>query len=99
VVYWDPKTTRSKNRLKFLMSMVEPLNARRIISMACGGARGNLPAMLIGGKRLAFVHDRYVAGKITINELWGTIAQAFGYATTTAPFAAPIAGVWTKPSS
>jgi hypothetical protein len=65
--------------------------------MACGGERSNLPAMLIGGKRLGFLHDRYVAGKITINELWGTIAQAFGYASTTAPFAAPVSGFWTNP--
>lgn len=66
---------------------------------ACGGERSPLPAMLIGGKRLGFVHDRYVNAKITINELWGTIAQAFGYASTAAPFAAPVAGFWSKPSA
>jgi hypothetical protein len=59
--------------------------------------RTNMPAMIIGGKQLGFVHDRYVAMKITINELWGTIAQAFGYTSTAAPFAPPVAGFWTKP--
>jgi hypothetical protein len=61
--------------------------------------RTNMPGMLIGGKRLGFVHDRYVATNMTINQLWGTIAQAFGYASTDAPFAAPLAGFWTNPSA
>jgi hypothetical protein len=64
---------------------------------AVGGERSNMPAMIIGGKQLGFVHDRYVTSRLTINELWGTIAQAYGYASTDAPFAAPVAGLWTKP--
>ena len=56
-----------------------------------------MPAMIIGGKQLGFVHNRYVPGSITINQLWGTIAQAFGHTSTAAPFAAPVAGFWTKP--
>jgi hypothetical protein len=60
--------------------------------------RSNMAAMLIGGKQLGFVHDRYVAGTtITVNQLWGTIAQAFGYSSTEAPFAAPVAGFWAQP--
>ena len=57
-----------------------------------------MAAMIIGGKQLGFVHDRYVTGNITINELWGTIAQAFGHTSTEAPFAAPVAGFWAKPA-
>ena len=67
------------------------------VMAAAGHERNNMPAMLIGGKRLGFLHDRYVPAKLTINQLWGTIAQAFGYASTTAPFAAPVAGFWTNP--
>jgi uncharacterized protein DUF1552 len=59
--------------------------------------RSNIPAMLIGGKQLGFQHDRYVTGTFTINELWGTIAQAFGHTSTDPPFAAPIPGFWAKP--
>jgi hypothetical protein len=65
--------------------------------MACGGERTNMPAMIIGGKQLGFVHNRYVTGNITINQLWGTIAQAFGNTSTAAPFAAPVPGFWAKP--
>jgi hypothetical protein len=59
--------------------------------------RSKLPAMIIGGKKLGFVHDRYVTGDITINQLWGTIAQAFGHPSTAAPFAPPLPGLWTPP--
>jgi len=45
------------------------------------------------GRKLGFIHDRYVSAKISINELWGTIAQAFDYASTDAPFARPVAGL------
>jgi hypothetical protein len=65
---------------------------------ACSHERSNMAAMIIGGKKLGFVHDRYVAMRMTTGELWGTIAQAFGYTSTAAPFAAPVAGFWTKPS-
>jgi hypothetical protein len=64
---------------------------------AAGHERSNMPAMLIGGKGLGFIHDRYVAAKITINELWGTIAQAFSTTSLAAPFGAPVAGFWAKP--
>jgi len=67
--------------------------------MACGHERSNMPAMLIGGKQLGFLHNRYVSSAITINQLWGTIAQAFGYTSTDAPFAAPVAGFWAKPAA
>ncbi len=64
---------------------------------ATGHERNNMPGMLIGGKQLGFIHDRYVSARFSINELWGTIAQAFGHTSTEAPFAAPVAGFWTKP--
>jgi hypothetical protein len=64
---------------------------------ATGGERANMPGMLIGGKRLGFVHDRYVTDRITIQQLWGTIAQAFGHSSTAAPFAAPVPGFWVQP--
>ena len=56
-----------------------------------------MPAMIIGGKRLGFVHNQYVTTKLPINQVWGTIAQAYGYASTISPFGAPIAGLWTNP--
>jgi len=65
---------------------------------AVGHERSNMPAMLIGGKQLGFIHDRYAAGSITINELWGTIAQAFNHTPTDAAFGSPVAGFWTKPA-
>jgi hypothetical protein len=65
---------------------------------ACGHERTSLPAMIIGGKQLGFQHDRYVSSTISINELWGTVAQAFGNTSTDAPLAPPVAGFWTKPS-
>jgi len=64
---------------------------------ACAHERSNMPAMIIGGKRLGFVHDRYVTDAMTINQLWGTIAQAYGHLSPDAPFAAPVPGFWAKP--
>ena len=66
---------------------------------AAGHERTNLPAMIIGGKQLGFVHGLNMTGNFTINRFWGTIAQAYGYTSTDAPFAAPIAGVWAKPAT
>ena len=66
--------------------------------MATSHERTNMAAMLIGGKRLGFVHDRYVNAPISINALWGTIAQAFGHTATEEPFAAPVAGFWATPA-
>jgi hypothetical protein len=59
--------------------------------------RSNIPAMIIGGRELGFVHDRYVTGNFRSNQLWATIAQAFGHTSADAPFDAPIPGLWTKP--
>ena len=59
--------------------------------------RTNIPAMLIGGKQLGFAHNRYVTGNFTINQFWGTIAQAYGYTSTESPFAAPLPDLWVKP--
>ena len=64
---------------------------------ACGGERTNMPGMLIGGKRLGFIHDRYVKANMTINQLWGTIAQAFGYTSPAAQFGTPVTGFWAQP--
>ena len=59
--------------------------------------RSNMAAMIFGGKKLGMQVGQYKSGSFSINSFWGTIAQAFG-AATTAPFAAPIAGLWTKPT-
>ena len=64
---------------------------------AAAHERSNMAAMIIGGRRLGFVHDRYVTDAMTINQLWGTIAQAFGHLSTDPPFAAPVPGLWAKP--
>ncbi|HEY7371622.1 MAG TPA: DUF1552 domain-containing protein [Polyangia bacterium] len=64
---------------------------------ACGHERNNMPGMIIGGKQLGFVHNIYRTGAVTINQFWGTIAQAFGYTSTDAPFAPPIDGLWAQP--
>jgi hypothetical protein len=64
---------------------------------ACGHEQTNMPAMIIGGKRLGFLHNRYVTEAMTINQLWGTIAQAFGHPSTDAPFAPPVSGFLAKP--
>ncbi|MES1204695.1 MAG: DUF1552 domain-containing protein [Pseudomonadota bacterium] len=65
---------------------------------ATGHQRTNMPAMIIGGKQLGFTHNLYRTGTVSINQYWATIAQAFGYTSTAAPFAAPIAGLWAKPA-
>jgi hypothetical protein len=64
---------------------------------AAGHEHSNMPAMLIGGRKLGFIHDRYVNQRITIGELWGTIAQAFDFRPTELPFEPPVAGFWAKP--
>jgi len=65
--------------------------------MAAGHERSNMPAMLIGGKQLGFVHNQYWTGNVAINQFWGTVAQAFDYNSTDLPLAAPIDGLWAKP--
>ncbi|MFI5051298.1 MAG: DUF1552 domain-containing protein, partial [Gaiellales bacterium] len=65
---------------------------------ATGHERTSMPAMIIGGKQLGFLHDRHVTGNFPINDFWGTVAQAFGHTSTDAPFGPPIAGFWAKPS-
>ncbi|HVY38271.1 MAG TPA: DUF1552 domain-containing protein [Polyangia bacterium] len=65
---------------------------------ATGHERNNMAAMIIGGKQLGFTHDVYKTGSFSINQYWATIAQAFGYSSTVAPFnATAIPGLWTKP--
>jgi hypothetical protein len=64
---------------------------------ACGHERNNTAAMMTGGNQLGFVHNVYRTGTMTINQLWGTIGQAFGYTSTDAPFAPPVAGLWSQP--
>jgi hypothetical protein len=59
--------------------------------------RDNMAAMLIGGKALGFTHNLYRTEAMTINDFWGTIAQAYGYAGA-APFGKAVAGLWTKPA-
>ena len=60
--------------------------------------RGNMAAMIFGGKKLGMQHGQYKSGSFSINSFWGTIAQAYGYTSTASPLAAPIAGLWTKPA-
>jgi hypothetical protein len=66
--------------------------------LASGHERSRMPAMIIGGKALGFVHDIYRTGTYTVNQYWGTIAQAFGHTSTDPPFAAPISGLWNAPA-
>jgi len=82
----------------------------------------NMPAMLFGGKALGFKQGQYLGGQTVptnpgaavglnrpLNDLWLTIAQAFGLSTSAAPLNAeqfvkntggwtgPIAGLWAAP--
>ena len=66
--------------------------------LATSHERSRMPAMIIGGKSLGFLHNKYQTGSYTVNQFWGTIGQAFNYTSTAAPFAAPIGGLWTKPA-
>ena len=59
--------------------------------------RTNMAAMIFGGKKLGMKVGQYMSGNFSINSYWGTIAQAFGY-TGGAPFASPIAGLWSAPT-
>ncbi len=59
--------------------------------------RTNMPGMIIGGKALGFSHNLYRTGALTINDLWGTIGQAFGQAPG-GVFGNPVPGLWTKPA-
>ena len=60
---------------------------------ATGHERNDMPAMIIGGKRLGFAHNLYKTGSFSINSFWGTIAAKLGYTSTATPFAEPIAGI------
>jgi hypothetical protein len=64
---------------------------------ATGHEFTNMPAMIIGGKRLGFIHNKYVTGNWTPRQYWGTVGQAFGYTNMDVPIGAPIAGIWTAP--
>jgi hypothetical protein len=66
--------------------------------LATGGERTRMPAMIIGGKALGLVHGTYRTGAYSVNQYWGTIAQAFGHTSTEPPFAAPIDGLWRPPA-
>ena len=82
----------------------------------------NMPAMLFGGKALGFKQGQYLGGQTVptnpgaavglnrpLNDLWLTVAQAFGLSTSAAPLNAeqfvkntggwtgPIAGLWAAP--
>jgi hypothetical protein len=67
--------------------------------------RGNMAAMLFGGKKLGLAAGQYKSGTFTVNSLWGTVARAVGYDPTTAPgynpstaaLREPIPGLWSKP--
>lgn len=66
-----------------------------------GHERSRMPAMIIGGKSLGFVHNRYVAGSFTCNQFWGLIGPAVGHTSTAAPFAAPggtLSPLWVRPT-
>ena len=66
---------------------------------ATGHERNNMAAMIIGGKQLGFTHNIYKTGSYSINQYWATLAQAFGYTSTAAPFnATAIPGLWTTPT-
>ncbi len=65
---------------------------------ATGHERSDMPGMIIGGKALGFAHNIYRAGACTINQYWGTIAQAFDYSSPALPFADPLPGLWTRPA-
>ncbi len=60
--------------------------------------RDNMPGMIIGGKLLGYKHNVYNTTRASINQFWGTVAQAFGYTGTGGPVGAPIANLWTKPA-
>ncbi|HEY7375588.1 MAG TPA: DUF1552 domain-containing protein [Polyangia bacterium] len=65
---------------------------------ANGHERDNMPGMIIGGKALGYKHNVYQTGSMSINQYWGTIAQAFGVTSFGAPLGTPISGLWTKPA-
>lgn len=92
---------------------------------ATGHEHFNMPAILFGGKALGFKQGQYLGGQTLpvatggsftrvglnrpLNDLWLTVAQAFGLSTGTAPFSqelfvrntggwtGPIAGLWAPP--
>jgi len=66
-----------------------------------GHERSQMPAMIIGGKSLGFVHNRYVSGSFTCNQFWGLIGPSVGHTSTAAPFAAPgstLSALWVRPT-
>ena len=68
---------------------------------ATGHERSRMPAMIIGGKSLGFVHNRFLAGSFTCNQFWGLIGPSVGHTSTAAPFAAPgstLSALWVKPA-
>jgi hypothetical protein len=79
---------------------------------ATGHEHNNIPAMIFGGKALGFKGGQFMnlGGNRPHNDLWLTVAQAFGLSVTAAPlsgelfaqhsnyFTGPIAGLWAKPA-
>ncbi len=90
---------------------------------ATGHEHVNMPAILFGGKALGFKQGQYLGGQTIpnnvgtgiglnrpLNDLWLTVAQAFGLSTSAAPLNAeqfvkntngwtgPIAGLWAPPA-
>jgi Protein of unknown function (DUF1552) len=66
-----------------------------------GHERSRMPAMIIGGKSLGFVHNRYVSGSFTCNQFWGLLGPSVGHTSTAAPFAAPggtLSPLWVRPA-
>jgi hypothetical protein len=61
-------------------------------------SRSNMPAMIFGGRRLGMTVGQYRTGSMSINAFWGTIAQAFGITSFTAPLATPVSGLWARPA-
>lgn len=69
--------------------------------MATGHEQTNMAGMIIGGKKLGFVGNQYFKGSWTVNQYFGTLAQAFGVTSSgvgAGVVGAPIAGVWKMPA-
>jgi Protein of unknown function (DUF1552) len=76
---------------------------------ATGHEHTNMPAMMFGGKALGFKQGTYVNANRPLNDLWLTVAQAFGLSTASAPlngelmvkntagWTGPIANLWAAP--
>jgi len=59
-----------------------------------GHARNQMPAIIFGGRDLGMLGGQYRTENVTINSLWGTIAQPFIKEPAAPPLAAPMSGLW-----